>query len=93
MPMSALRPIINTDAKANPAAINMGLIVLGGMVTKWLIFTNKMYTKAITTIAIGDDLIILGTEYKGVNEWSDFIDMISVYGNYSKLIKIFQTHW
>ena len=72
-PINALRPKINTDAKANPEAIKTGLTVPGLIVIKKLILTNKIYNAAITRIAIGVDLNSEGVEYKGVNELSDFI--------------------
>jgi hypothetical protein len=73
MPINALRSKINTEAKANPAARNIGLTVPGLIVIKKLILKRKTYIVATTRTTIGVDLNIEGFEYKEVNELIDFI--------------------
>lgn len=63
MPISALRPRINTEAKASPEARYIGLAVSVLIVIKKLILTSRTYNKATRRTAIGVDLIIERFEY------------------------------
>ena len=64
MPINALRPKINTEAKANPAPRYIGLTVPGSIVIKKLILASNIYNVVTTRTTIGVVVNFEGIEYE-----------------------------
>ena len=78
MPINALRPKINTEAKANPAPRYIGLTVPGSIVIKKLILASNIYNVVTTRTTIGVVVNFEGIEYKQFSGLIDFIILLGL---------------